>query len=371
MKNDMTILGLEEQAVFSLRRLYRQYGYLPYKMSRFEEYDLYVRNKDFLPSQQIITFADRSGKLLALKPDVTLSIIKNAPDAPGVVQKLFYNESVYRADPASHALKEILQSGLECVGDLGSYEISEVLLLAAKSLSLLGDSFVLDISHTGLISAVLDSCKIPQERRKQLLRCLEQKSAHELLSFCPELSGSDKNKLLKLINIEGTASQALEALEPVLTDAAELSAFRELQQLCGILCQSGFGGSIRIDLSVGTNMKYYNGVVFKGYLQGLPSSILSGGQYDKLLSRMNRSSRAIGFALYLSMLEVKNENRGLWDIDTLIIHDGSLAPGALLALSQKASAQGSVLVASTIPENRRYRHLIQVNNGEVSYSENA
>ena len=110
----------EEQAGFALKDLYRSYGYIPYKMSRFEEYDLYVRNKDFLVSDQIITFSDRSGRLLAMKPDVTLSIVKNAPEAPGVVQKVYYQENVYRD------YREILQAGLECVGDLGDYEIAEV-----------------------------------------------------------------------------------------------------------------------------------------------------------------------------------------------------------------------------------------------------
>ena len=108
-----------------LEALCRKFGYAPYKMSRFEEYDLYVRNKDFLVSDQIITFSGSQGKLLALKPDVTLSIVKNAPDTPGVVQKVYYNENVYRD------YREILQAGLECVGDLGDYEIAEVALLAA------------------------------------------------------------------------------------------------------------------------------------------------------------------------------------------------------------------------------------------------
>ena len=38
------ILKREEQAILTLRKLYRQYGYVPYKMSRFEEYDLYLRS---------------------------------------------------------------------------------------------------------------------------------------------------------------------------------------------------------------------------------------------------------------------------------------------------------------------------------------
>ena len=33
------IWASEERAVFALRGLYQRYGYAPYKMSQFEEYD--------------------------------------------------------------------------------------------------------------------------------------------------------------------------------------------------------------------------------------------------------------------------------------------------------------------------------------------
>ena len=85
MDIDRKYVSFGEQAIFRLRDLYGRFGYQRYKMSRFEEYDLYVRNKDFLVSDEVITFTDRSGRLLAMKPDVTLSIIKNAPDAPGAL----------------------------------------------------------------------------------------------------------------------------------------------------------------------------------------------------------------------------------------------------------------------------------------------
>ena len=80
---DSRILKKEERAMLSLRALYKLHGYLPFKMSKFEEYDLYVRNKEFLVSDSVITFNDTDGRLLALKPDVTLSIIKNGVDTPG------------------------------------------------------------------------------------------------------------------------------------------------------------------------------------------------------------------------------------------------------------------------------------------------
>ena len=74
MCNLEQVLTSSEKAVFSLRALYQSYGYTQFKMGKFEEYDLYAGNKDFLVSDNVITFTDTDGKLLALKPDVTLWI---------------------------------------------------------------------------------------------------------------------------------------------------------------------------------------------------------------------------------------------------------------------------------------------------------
>ena len=92
---DEKLLKNDEEAVYKLRKLYRSFGYTRYKMSKFEEYDLYVKNKDFLISDGVITFTDTSGRLLALKPDVTLSIINNCKDDVGEVYKVYYNENFY------------------------------------------------------------------------------------------------------------------------------------------------------------------------------------------------------------------------------------------------------------------------------------
>ena len=43
-----TVLKDEERIAFTLRELYTRYGFLQYKMSKFEEYDLYAKNRDFL-----------------------------------------------------------------------------------------------------------------------------------------------------------------------------------------------------------------------------------------------------------------------------------------------------------------------------------
>ena len=58
MDSLMNILDKDEIIIYTLRKLYKDSGYKKYRMSKFEEYDLYVNNKDFLISQNIITFTD-------------------------------------------------------------------------------------------------------------------------------------------------------------------------------------------------------------------------------------------------------------------------------------------------------------------------
>ena len=339
----------------ALQNLYRGFGYIPYKMSRFEEYDLYVRNKDFLVSDRIITFSGSEGRLLALKPDVTLSIVKNAPEEAGMVQKVYYNENVYRD------YREIMQAGLECVGDLSGYEIAEVVLLAAKSLELLGERYVLDISHMGLIAAVLDSCGLDGKQQKKAMECLHRKNTHELKSLCRG-NPAVWEKLEVLASCHGGGEQ-LQTVSTVLSTDAERQALAELQSLWSILEASGYGKAVRLDFSVGNDMRYYSGVVFRGYLAGIPSSILSGGQYDKLPQKMGRKARAIGFAIYLDMLQELYQDANAFDVDTLILHDGTVDTITLTAAAEKAAKEGSVLVATRSPQGRSWKRVVRFEKG--------
>lgn len=354
------LLEYRERVIFDLRSLYDSYGYRHYKMSRFEEYDLYVRNKDFLVSDQVITFTDRGGRLLALKPDVTLSIIKNAADAPGRVEKLYYDENVYRVDGGTQSFREIMQSGLECVGDLGDYEVAEVVLLAAKSLARISDTFMLTLSHMGLISAILEQTGLSQEGKNRALACLRQKSSHELRLLCREegVQPGDAELLNLLTDCMATDADIFARLEQLLITPTGKKAMEQLRQLYRILTDAGFAGNIRVDFSGSSDLKYYSGVVFQGYLAGLPQRLLSGGQYDKLLRKMGRKSAAIGFAIYVDLLE--QLETGDDSVETLLLHDGTADAATLLAAVEAARKQGSVLVATQEPRDRTWRRLLDM-----------
>ena len=370
---DEKVLKQEEIAIFRLRSLYQKYGYSQYKMSKFEEYDLYVRNKDFLVSDSIITFNDTSGKLLALKPDVTLSIIKNSQDSPDSVQRVYYNESVYRISKGSHTFKEIVQAGLECIGDIDIYNMCEVILLAAKSLQAISPSYVLDISHMGFVSALLNKYEIKDEAKALIVNYIGEKNIHDIKNICDSRGLPEElyEKLSALILAYGSVDQVLGKLSEISIDAEMQQALEEIKSICAVLKAEGIDGKINIDFSIVNDMNYYNGIVFKGYIEGIPSSVLSGGRYDKLMHKMGKNGGAIGFAVYLDSLERLEKSDKKYDVDTVILYDDSADPSAMIKAIKMLTDNGtSVMAEKKVPDKIKFRQLLKFNDRGFEILEN-
>ncbi|MBO2516575.1 MAG: hypothetical protein CW338_04745 [Clostridiales bacterium] len=299
---DDSIISKEEKIIFTLRALYSAAGYTGYRMNKFEAYDLYMRNKDFLVSDGVITFTDTNGRLMALKPDVTLSIVKNSRYESGHTERLYYDEKVYRPARPGDPFREITQMGLENLGDIGNGDITGVLSLALQSLKALTESFVLDVSCMDLLSLVLDEMNAAGDTRIALLNAVKEKAVHEIRSIC-EKNGIEKcDLLLSLLKCEGRAKDVLEgeALK-ALCEKCE-AALPVVENLKSILVPLE-NENINLDFSVQSDMRYYNGIVFSGFMEGIPSAVLRGGQYDRLVKRVGKKGGAIGFALYLDLLE--------------------------------------------------------------------
>ena len=56
------------------------------------------------------------------------------------------------------------------------------------------------------------------------------------------------------------------------------------------------------DLGKVPHLDYYTGIIFEGYVRGIGTSVLSGGRYDALLSKLGRDLPAIGFGVKLDYL---------------------------------------------------------------------
>ena len=304
MQINLEGLGAAERATLQLRVLYEQAGYRKYRTNRFEEYALYQQYDRFLPDAQVVTFTDLDGKLRAIKPDVTLSIAKTAQPAPGACKKYYYNEEVCRPSRASRTFQTIRQMGLECMGAVGDAEQAEVVRLALQSLKALEVPTVLEVSHMGFVAGLLDELGVPAAARPRLLDLLRAKNPHELRAAAlaaglrPEAAG----ELCALLELHGPLGETLQRAKARYGARAGGAALAELQALHNALGEMGRG--MQLDLSMADEMEYYNGLVFTGYVQGVPRAVLKGGRYDYLMQRFTPGACALGFAIYLDELDL-------------------------------------------------------------------
>ena len=283
-------------------------------MRKFEDYDLYSRNKDFLLSDRVITFTDTNGRLKALKPDVTLSIVKNIEDRPSSLNRLFYDENVYRVSGRTGTFREIMQMGLECIGDAGNAVAAEVIYLAEQSLALVSEDhdYILKVSDIDILTLLVDGMSDSGAVRSELLRLVGAKNLHEIARLCEENDIPEEKcrTLTELLKIYGTPPEVMPQIEAICrgTDAEE--EVGELADvLKGLYPESGEPAERKIvlDFSIVGDTNYYNGMAFEGYIDGIPECVLIGGRYDKLMKRMKKKSRAIGFAIYMDTLGMRGK----------------------------------------------------------------
>ena len=110
--------------------------------------------------------------------------------------------------------------------------------------------------------------------------------------------------------------------------------------------------------------------MLKGFISGIPQSILSGGQYDLMMQRAGRSSGAMGFAIYLDLLEELTSQRVEFDIDTVLLYDKSTDLKVLSDTVRELTAKGlSVTAQKAVPEKLKYRQLLKLNESEVEILE--
>ena len=362
-----SVLKNEECVAFRLRDLYRAYGYAQFKMSKFEEYDLYARNKDFLVSDSVITFTDTNGKLMALKPDVTLSIVKNSKDGKGL-QKVYYDENVYRVSGSTRAYREIMQTGLECIGDIDDYALCEVLVLAVESLSRISSDYVLDVSQLDIVSAVIDELHTDGATRAALLVAASEKNLHGIGEICATAGvAPEKAALLRaLIALSGTPQRVFPQLRTLLAGHVAERLIDRFEKIVLALVNEGYGDRVHIDFSVVHDMSYYNGIVFKGFVNGVPAGVLSGGQYDGLMQKMGRGARAIGFAVYLDLLERFGTTAPEFDVDAVLLYkDGCDMAALSTAAEVLRGANQRVTVCKKLPDGLKCKKLLAFENGEV------
>jgi ATP phosphoribosyltransferase regulatory subunit len=179
----------------------------------------------------------------------------------------------------------------------------------------------------GEITFNVDDEDIHMGIESRLIALIGEKNLHGLTALCSSLGIDEENAaLLKaLVSVYGPMDETLAAYEAMMLPPQCEKGMTSLRVLCGMLKAQGIE-RVNLDFSVVNDMNYYSGLIFSGFIAGIPSSVLSGGRYDQLMRRMGRQSDAIGFAVYLDQLERLGDDAAEFDVDVLILTDGACDP---------------------------------------------
>lgn len=327
----------------SLRALFENNGFRRTTPGKFEEYSLYMDNRNFLDTENAITFMNMDGRLMSLKADVTLSIVKNISkkELPSF-EKLYYMDEVYRASKETHDYKVLSQIGVEIIGSNEPMSNLEAISLALQSLKQIDEQFVLDISHLGIVTGLFENICIAHSAKSDILSAIHTKSTHEVRQILNEaqVAQQDSEKILELAEMHGPFHKILPRLEKLCVNDKMISAYRELSQLSEVIDINEAHSKVFIDFSVVSDLDYYNGLLFLGYVNAVPKAILSGGRYDNLLKKMGKKSCAIGFGISLSELGSYRKTVPEYDFDMLLLYSQSCDKTKLLLEQKKLIDQG-------------------------------
>jgi len=363
-------VSAEERLPMRLRALYRSYGYTIYKLNNFEPYDLYRENRNFLVNGKVLTFTDSNGRLLALRPDVTISVVKDTKPEQAS-RKLFYSEHVFRRLKGAEQFSEIKQMGLEFIGAGPGYAEAEVTALALQSLAAVRgpaepDAYFLSVSHMDYVGALLGELPEQEGLRERLMDAIRHKSVSDIRLALAGLPIGETlgQALLALISLPPQPDRALRAMARISVNRAMEQACRELAELLKTLEAWGLPRRLRIDLSLLNDFDYYNGLIFHGYLRGLPRPVLSGGRYDKMMRRFDKPQPAMGFALYLNELQPALATRSDYDVDTLLLYGDQPPAEVARAVRDLVSRGVSVRAEREAPQGLRARRILRLGEEE-------
>ena len=325
MKNYIKNMSKKNLVLLNIRKMYDSYGYKKISLPSFEEYDLYNENKDFI-DRNVLTVMSPNGKLLALRPDITLSVAKKvSKDQSLKYSKIYYQENTYNLTKYV-GYEEDEQLGIELIGKESTFLDFEIINLAVKSLDIINKKSMIVLSHAGFISSIFENFDLEYETKEQILDCINRKNSHDIQKILKKnehISENVKKLIYKIPELSGNLENIEKELLKYEINVNTKKILSELKQLNSLLMKFYKKSKIIFDFSVVKNLNYYNGIILQGYIEGFPNVILTGGRYDKLFEKFGVDTGAVGFAILTDGLKGYYKDTDKKDFEVLIAYDNS------------------------------------------------
>jgi histidyl-tRNA synthetase len=288
-------MALRNWLYTKIRYISELFGYQEYDGPFLESIDLYAAKLgEELVKEQSFVFPDRGGNLIALRPELTLSLARL------VAQK--QNELIYPLrwwsfgpfwryeKPQKGRTREFFQWNIDLIGVNSPEADAELVAICAeffKSVGLSPYEVKISVNDRRLMDEQLSRISITQEKRGDVLGLIDRKEKMRTSNW------------VDYALEKGLTKEQVDGLLALLSNKQLAEKSSELNRFFGALDALGVKDYVEFDPRVVRGLDYYTGIVFEARDVGESSrAILGGGHYDNLVEEVGGNHLpGVGFAM--------------------------------------------------------------------------
>ncbi|MDR2419876.1 MAG: histidine--tRNA ligase [Puniceicoccales bacterium] len=315
----------------TMRNCAQHFGFEEYDAPILEPLELFTEKSGDEIVDQLFSFTDKGGRAVALRPEMTPSLVRmvgaKIHSLPKPIKWFSIAEQFRYERPQKGRLRSFYQFNADILSEISIAADAEVIALGIHILTTLGltaEDFHVRLSDRKLWALFLETQGIPtsllqptlaiidkfdRERPEQFLSPLRSLSAD--ISWESVLENIEHFRSLKRIDALWEFSSSQRPL------AGSVSALEQrLQDMACLLSRlhhMGYGDVVTLDLRIVRGLAYYTGFVFEFFeRQGDMRAIAGGGRYDNLFQKFGYpDTPAVGLAIGDVTLQMLLEKKAL------------------------------------------------------------
>jgi histidyl-tRNA synthetase len=331
-----------------MRSIAESFGYREISTPTFEHLELFTRKSGEGIVEEMYVFRDKSGRELALRPELTAPVMRMFVNECSVMPKplrFYYFANCFRYErPQKGRYREFWQFGVELIGSNSYLADAEVIILADKILRDVGVKFDLEIGHVGIMRHLLSP--LGEERASKIMRLIDKGDREGLETYLEgeRVDEELREKVFSLVEMRGD--------ESILDEAKEITdyEFTHLENLSELLRELGVEFSLNLGIARG--LDYYTGVVFECYAEGLGAQkqVCGGGSYELVSLFGGNPTPATGFAIgFDRVCEVSDVEKGRKGVVAVISFKG--LEGHAFRVAMKLREKGIPAIVDVMERN--------------------
>lgn len=318
----------------TVRKTATSFGFEEYSSPVLEPLELFTAKSGDEIVDQLFNFVDKGGRAVALRPEMTPSVVRMVGANYSAVKKpiKWFNiaENFRYERPQKGRLRAFYQFNFDIFGEDSCYADAEIISLIISIMrSLKLQDFCVRISDRELWVAFLRATGVAEDNMIPILSIIDkserenpEKTRNSLLKLCPEYAERLYTQILNLKTVHSIDDLNEFLVNNQLKDSTEIQErVRKFQKLLNVLDDFKALDSVVIDFSIVRGLAYYTGFVFEVFDRELSSRALAGGgRYDTLAEKLGYQhipavGAAIGDVTLVDFLSKKgllpNTERGL------------------------------------------------------------